>query len=226
MPPALPEVLAALAAEGVEIESQTDLEAALAARPALRAKLEQAAAAQGSAGLEIPPAVQPLIAELGRLTRRNDMPRRIELCRRALALIDRSANPRLWVALQGELANGYLQSLQGDRAANIERAIESYEQALQVTTRQAMPVEWATTQTNLANAYRNRIEGDKAANIERAIEGYEQALQVMTRQAMPVAWATTQMNLANAYYSRIRGDKAANIERAIESCEQALQVRT
>ncbi len=42
MPPALREVLAALSAEGAEIHSQEELERALATRPALRARLEQA----------------------------------------------------------------------------------------------------------------------------------------------------------------------------------------
>jgi tetratricopeptide (TPR) repeat protein len=224
MPPALREVLAELA--GVEIRSPEELERALASRPDLRAKLEAAMAEQSGPGFDIPPEVRPLLDALGHLTRRTDMPRRIELCRQALALVDRSTNPRLWAALQGELANGYTQNLQGDKAANLERAIEGYEQALQVRTRQAMPVEWATTQMNLATAYSDRIRGDKAANLERAIEGYEQALQVRTRQAMPVEWAQTMNNLATAYSDRIRGDKAANLERAIEGYEQALQVIT
>ncbi|MBK8798188.1 MAG: hypothetical protein IPM07_18500 [Anaerolineales bacterium] len=53
MPPALREVLAALAAEGVEIHSQEDLDAALASRPALRARLAQAMAEQS--GSSVPP---------------------------------------------------------------------------------------------------------------------------------------------------------------------------
>jgi tetratricopeptide (TPR) repeat protein len=226
MPPALREVLAELAAAGVEIHSPEELERRWRARPDLRAKVEAAMAEQSGPGFDIPPEVRPLLDALGHLTRRTDMPRRIELCRQALALVDRSTNPRLWAALQGELANGYTQNLQGDKAANLERAIEGYEQALQVRTRQAMPVEWATTQMNLATAYSDRIRGDKAANLERAIEGYEQALQVRTRQAMPVEWAQTMNNLATAYSDRIRGDKAANLERAIEGYEQALQVIT
>ncbi len=89
--------------------------------------------------------MQPLIAELERLTRRTDMPRRIELCRQALALVDRLPIHALWAALQDDsMASSHAQNLQGDRAANIERAIEGYEQALQVRTRQAMPVRWAT----------------------------------------------------------------------------------
>ncbi|HAJ37425.1 MAG TPA: hypothetical protein DCL15_17280, partial [Chloroflexi bacterium] len=86
--------------------------------------LAQVRAAHRSEGgaFDIPPDVQPLIAELSRLTQRTDMPRRIELCRQALARIERGANPRLWAALQGELGNSYVQSLQGGRAENIEAA--------------------------------------------------------------------------------------------------------
>jgi exonuclease VII small subunit len=54
MPPALREVLAELAANGVEIRSQEDLEAALAARPDLQAKLAAAIGGAGG-GLNIPP---------------------------------------------------------------------------------------------------------------------------------------------------------------------------
>ncbi|GIK73283.1 MAG: hypothetical protein BroJett021_22710 [Chloroflexota bacterium] len=190
--------------------------------------LAQARSTRGSASanLAVPPEVQPLIAELSRLTQRTDMPRRIELCRQALAHVERGANPRLWAALQVELGNSHAQSLQGGRAENIEAAIDAYQQALQVSTRQAMPVEWAMTMMNLANAYADRIRGDKAENIEAAINAYQQALQVRTRQAMPVEWAMIMMNLANAYSIRIRGDKAENIEAAIDAYQQALQVMT
>jgi hypothetical protein len=85
-----------------------------------------------------------------------EMPRRIELCRQALALLPCAQNPPLWAALQNELANSLAQTPAGDRAQNIEQAIGAYQQALEVMTRQAMPVEWAETMMNLANAYNNR----------------------------------------------------------------------
>ncbi len=53
MPPELRAVLAELAATGVEIRSAEDLEAALAARPELRAKLEAAMQSEGG-GVDVP----------------------------------------------------------------------------------------------------------------------------------------------------------------------------
>lgn len=155
-----------------------------------------------------------------------DMPRRIELCRSALAQLPRSANPPLWAALQGTLGDSLSQTPQGDRANNIEQAITAYQNVLQVRTLDTTPFEWSHTMMNLATAYRNRIRGDRADNIEQAIETYQKSLQVRTRDAMPIEWATTMMNLATAYRNRILGNRANNIEQAITIYKGVLQVRT
>jgi len=170
--------------------------------------------------------LREIIDELQRPAGAAQMPRRAVLCARALELVDRGTQPRLWAGLQGELANSLVQDRSGDPAAKLERAIGCYESALQVMTREALPVEWAKAQMNLGNAYRSRIRGEPAENVERAIGCYESALQVRTREALPVDWATAQMNLGNAYYSRIRGERAENVERAIGCYESALQVMT
>jgi CHAT domain-containing protein len=155
-----------------------------------------------------------------------ELPHRIELCRRALELVEREQNPGLWAALQGELANALAQNPHGDREENLERAIAGYDQALVVMTREVMPGDWAKATNNLADAYGDRIRGDRAENLERAIQMYGQALEVRTREAMPVEWATTQANLALAYSHRIRGDRSENQEHAITGYEQALEVLT
>jgi len=77
---------------------------------------------------EVPQEMQPILQELGRPARRADMPRRIELCRQALRLVERGQNPPLWAALQNGLANSLAQTPLGERAENIERAIEHYSQ--------------------------------------------------------------------------------------------------
>jgi CHAT domain-containing protein len=178
---------------------------------------------------EIPPlldALQALLAEINNLTRRQDMPRRVELCRRALRMVRREENPQLWAALQGELGNSLWRNPLGDRAENLERAIEAYTAALEVYTRADFPVDWAMTQNNLGYAYRNRIRGDSAENIELAIEAYKRALKVYTRDDFPVQWAMTQNNLGAAYSDRIRGERAENLERAIKAYIAALEVYT
>jgi len=163
--------------------------------------------------------LRKIVEELAQPARLDEMPRRVELCCRALELVERERNPELWAALQMELANSLAQSPSGNRTENLERAIASYEAALEVRTREAMPVAWALTQINLAYAYSQRIRGDRAENLERAIAGYEAVLEVLTREGMQAEVHETQMNLANAYLQRIRGDRAET-RREYERFEQ------
>jgi len=155
-----------------------------------------------------------------------EMPRRVELCRQALALVNRFHDPELWAALQQEISVNLAQNPQGDRAENLEQAIGHFQQVLKVRTREAFPKGWAATQYNLGKAYLDRIRGDRAENLEQAIGHFQQALKVRTREAFPEDWAATQHNLGIAYGDRIRGDRAENLEQAISHCQQALNVHT
>ncbi|MCX6033179.1 MAG: CHAT domain-containing protein [Chloroflexi bacterium] len=158
--------------------------------------------------------------------RPSDMPRRIELCQRALRQTARDEQPELWATLQDALGKSLAQSPLGIRAENLEQAIGHYQQALEVRTRQIFPEQWAATQNNLAIAYLDRIRGERAENLEEAIKHCQQALEVRTRQALPEQWAVTQNNLAIAYLDRIRGERADNLDQAIRSCQQALEAYT
>jgi tetratricopeptide (TPR) repeat protein len=123
------------------------------------------------------------------------MPRRIELCRQALAMVDRAEQPQLWAGLLVELGNSLVRSPCGERAKNIEQAITAFQDALQTMTRAAMPVEWAQTMQNLATAYRNRIRGERAENIEQAIAAYQKALKIQTAATAPANHRIFQRNL-------------------------------
>jgi CHAT domain-containing protein len=173
-----------------------------------------------------PEGLQEILQELNRLTRRSDMPRRIELCQQALKMAPRETQLELWGALQNSLANSLAQTPTGDRAENIEQAIGHFQQALEVRIRQAFPKDWATTQNDLAVTYKNRIRGDRAENIEQAIHHYQRALEAITRQAFPDDWASINNNLGNVYDLRIHGERAENIELAIQHYQQALETRT
>lgn len=183
---------------------------------------------QESRGGAVPDAIssdlRALLAELQHLTRSSHMPRRVEVCRAALRLIDRDANPTRWAALENELANSLAQDPRGERAENLEEAIRCYRRALEVYTREAFPEQWAANQNNLANAYSDRIWGERAENLERAIDHYERVLEVYTREAFPADWAMTQHNLANAYHDRIGGERPENLEEAIRCYRRALEV--
>ncbi|MCS7010063.1 MAG: CpXC domain-containing protein, partial [Anaerolineales bacterium] len=179
LPPELRDVLAELAHRGGEIRTPEDLQRALEENPDLREKLERAVqnAQSGQAGL-VPEDLRSLLREIAGLRRLSEMPRKVELCQRALSLARREENSLLWAALHGELANALAQNPQDSRAENLEQAIFHYQQALEVLTRQAYPEQWATTQNNLANAYSDRIRGERAENLEQAIFHYQQALEV------------------------------------------------
>ena len=166
-----------------------------------------------------------ILRELSKPAQPRDMPKRIDLCHRALELITPS-NSHIRAVFQLELGNSLTKSPLGDRADNIEHAIDLFEQALKVYTPDAFPEQWAMCQRELANAYNNRIRSDRADNVERAIYYCEQALTVYTQKAFPTDWAMTQNNLAIAYNNRILGDRADNIEQAMEHYKEALIVYT
>lgn len=170
--------------------------------------------------------LKKIFEELDRPTGLSELPRRIELCRQALAMISRETQSELWAMLQDDLASCLAQTSMGSRVENLEQAIHHFKLALEVRTRQRYPTEWASTQNNLATAYRERIRGERAENIEWAIDLYRQALQVRIRSAFPLEWAMTQNSLAGVYYLRIRGERSENLERAIQYFEQVLEVRT
>ncbi|MCL4299202.1 MAG: CHAT domain-containing protein [Anaerolineae bacterium] len=167
-----------------------------------------------------------ILLELSQPAHPDNIPKRIELCHRALELVSRDQNDLLWAVIQTELGNSYQENLRDDRARNFEQAIAHYQKALEVITREVMPDDWAMTVDSLATAYANRIQGDRAKNLDRAIDYYRQALEVRSRESMPIDWATTMMNLASAYIDRILGERAENIEIAIDYYNQVLEVRT
>jgi tetratricopeptide (TPR) repeat protein len=190
-----------LAQEG--ITSPEQLEEAMQQRPELRERMEQAnLRADPVAAEEIPEEVRPLLDEIGQLTSLADIPHKVELCERAVNLIQRGSNPTLWAALQGEWAIAQNNNPEGDRAGDLEDAIRHYELALQVYTQEAFPEQWAMTQHNMAIAYSDRIQGEPAENLDQAIQHYELALQVFQQQAYPDEWATAQRNLADAHQRR------------------------
>lgn len=109
----------------------------LARHPELLAALQRRIA---SASPAIPADLQTILAELDQPARSlREMPRRIELCRRALSLVSKQGNAELWASLQAELAESLVQDPTSPRADNLDQAIAHFQQALEVYTRQAFP---------------------------------------------------------------------------------------
>ena len=85
-----------------------------------------------------------------------------EYCRKALSVLSRDDNPRLWAALQGTLGNILAQGTSDQLEQDLEEAIASHEKALTVFTRETEPLQWTKTQINLGNCYQYRIKGQRA----------------------------------------------------------------
>ncbi|GEM_PF-1643240 len=219
LPTELREVLEELARRGAQIRSPEDLEHALEENPDLRKKRERAARnIQREPTDTVPGDLRALLQEIASLRRLSEMPRKVELCQRALSLILREQNPPLWAALHVELANALAQNPQGSRAENLEQAIFHYQQALEVYTRQAYPEQWAMTQNNLANAYLNRIRGERAENLEQAIFHYQQALEVYEPQKYAQQCKEVGLRLARLLEEKKDWSSAANAyRRALEA---------
>jgi CHAT domain-containing protein/tetratricopeptide (TPR) repeat protein len=229
MPDIPPELLARLKAIRSEEEFRELIEEHPELLPVIQQIVKQSQVTHGSsADISNSGELPALLQELQGLNRPSDMPRRVELCQRALTLVNQSAQPKLWAGLQMELGSSLGRNPLGPRAENLELAIEHYNQALEVYTREAFPEDWdwAAIHNNLAAAYSDRIRGERAENLELAIKHYNRALEVRTRKEFQEDWAMTQNNLAVAYSNRIRGDPAENLELTIEHHNRALEVRT
>ncbi len=170
--------------------------------------------------------LQAILQELMKTAHLSEMPRRIDLCRKALTRIDRGQDVEVWATLQGELANSLLNNLQGSRVDNIEQAIYHYRQSLEVHTPANFPEQWAATQNNLAMLYIEWSKGERADNIELAIHYAKQGLEVATPTTSSELWAMTHINLAIAHAERIKGERADNIELAIHHAQRSLEVFT
>jgi len=179
-----------------------------------------------SSKLKIPSKLQPIYDEINRINNPQDMPRRIELCRRALDMSPHQVDPLLWAEFQVELGDSLIQNPYGQREDNLGEAIYHYQEALQVITQENAPLKWFQIMNSLAAAYRKWRKGKQAENAELAIKYDQQMLKFFTSQAFPEQWASIQFNLAIAYSDRINGERADNIERAIECYQQMLKVYT
>ena len=156
----------------------------------------------------------------------SEMPHRIELCNRALALANQKDDAKLWAYIHHQMAYSLARTPQGVQSENREQAIVHYQKSLTVYTPKDTPKSWALTHYNLAHAYFDRTCGERAEDLDQAIAHYQEALTGWTREANPDRWAATQNNLGMAYVERIRGDKGINLEQAISHYQQALQVWT
>lgn len=162
--------------------------------------------------LNIPQDLRTILQELDQPTHSLlDMPRRIELCRRALTLFSRADNAPVWGALQNDLANSLAQNPQGARADNLEEALRHSELALEVRTRQAFPVDHQQTSRNLGHLYFAEVAW------AGAVEAYQNAIAAekillaaaFTREGQQAEVAETAQLYARAAYALLKLNRPA-----------------
>lgn len=166
------------------------------------------------------------LRELKRLGHPGDAPRRVEVCRTALTMVDRNTEPELWALLQGVLADSLIQSPVGDRGERIDQAIACYLDIIAIYARESSSKQWSRAQYGAGRSYLDRIHGERADNIERAIEHFDAVLGVCTHEATPELWISTHHSLGRAYLERSLGQRADSIERAIEHFHAVFSVCT
>jgi len=162
-------------------------------------------AAEGS-GTDVPSELMPLIEELIRLNRPQDMQRRIALCQEILSRIDRQENPDLWGVIQVEMANSLADRIRGDRAENIEQAIRHFRNALEVFRPETLPDNARRTARLLGDLYYQQ----KAWSAAR--EAYEQAAAAANQLHLSAASRESMRHLAS--------ENAAMYARLVHACLQ------
>jgi CHAT domain-containing protein/tetratricopeptide (TPR) repeat protein len=174
----------------------------------------------------------PTPDELTRLLRELALPevkrnpqRRIEICRRALALITPEQKAH-WLALRKELGDALFLDRSARRPESLEEAIPLLREVLGEYPPETPASFRVPILESLGNALRNRLRGPRAENLEEAIEHYRLALTLLNRGDDSEAWARLHGSLGMAYSDRIRGDRSENLELARAAYEQALEVFT
>ncbi|MFZ0610625.1 MAG: CpXC domain-containing protein, partial [Desulfobacterales bacterium] len=107
-----------------------------------------------------------IVAELERVGRASDMPRRILLCRQALTQVKESKDPELWAYFKTTLAKNLLQETFESPGENTGLVLGSSRQTLEFKTHKAMLEEWIYTVNDPAGADRQRTLSEYAGNID------------------------------------------------------------
>jgi CHAT domain-containing protein len=156
--------------------------------------------------------------------------RAIELCQRAVTLIDEGVEdpdeqaimrPERLRALLNQGA-AFARRHRGDPAANHERACALQREVLREVSLESDPRMWAMASTNLGMSLvhramqRDEDEPARQAEIREAVERFEDALRWRSFERDPLDWSFTQMGLGLAFGHRHGPDRRVDVQAAIE----------
>jgi tetratricopeptide (TPR) repeat protein len=120
------------------------------------------------------PEVEEIIQELAYAEQYMPVERRLELCHRALGLVEQGTAE--WAFFQQAIAQRLLQDRSVDRPAKLEEAIERFGAALDVGLAAGRRAAVAEIRADLSHAYLNRVHGDLHANWDEAVRLAELAV--------------------------------------------------
>jgi hypothetical protein len=229
MPPELREVLAELAASGVEIRSLADLERLLSERPDLREKMEQAVAEwQQRPADPLAGRFEEILALQERAENEPNLwPGVLRAWQELILESERQGNPHISAMAKENLALACicLYELTGDEAW-AQQAEQLLGALLLNFRRETAPSQWAMTQHNLGNLFLDRYKhGGNEAHARRAETHYQNALEVHCRETAPSEWAMTQHALGNLFLDRYeRSGDEAHARQAETHYQNALEV--
>jgi CHAT domain-containing protein len=152
--------------------------------------------------------------ELQRLVLPQELPRRIEILRQELDLLDQQREVLNWLA---SLSERWTQSLSEPRAQDWLRGLTG-------SQLEKWAHDWADRQNALAGSLLYNPYDDPAVRVDEAIVHHQQALTVYTRERFPVEWAQTQTHLGRAHLMRTHGQRAVELEYARRYIQTALEV--
>jgi tetratricopeptide (TPR) repeat protein len=150
---------------------------------------------------------------------RENIPKCIEICRRAMA-DELDSDPRAVWYFGIKLAAMLLTDRESPRAQDVDEAIEVMSRMLTVITRQGQPGYWARLHLQLGGAIARK------GGQNEAIRHYEAALEVLRKDKHPEEWALAKKAAGEAYYRLAKDDSISELSRSLEYHRDALTVFT
>jgi tetratricopeptide (TPR) repeat protein len=158
--------------------------------------------------------------ELSDAEAHEDVPKCIEICRRALADESR-LDPEAELHFGLKLAGYLIAHDDHPPDTDVDEAIRVFHRLLRVITRQDKPRAWARLQLQLGGAIALR-KGDP----NEAIKHFENALEVLTKERDPEEWALAKKAAGEAYYRLAKDNSISELSRSLRYHREALTVFT
>ena len=123
-----------------------------------------------------------ILAQLKKLTNKQDIPQRIDLLRKALKIVSFKQNPQLWAELKLKLGNSFLERSQGEQVGNVQQII--YDLLFPISPENNQEL-WTELQPIESDAAREKIQDFQLNNFTRFIKLF---LAAISPENNPALW--------------------------------------